>query len=1193
MSELHRIIGPYRILEPIGEGAMGVVYRAVHLESRSAAAVKTVHLPGEGLVQSLRREIHALARVCHPGVVRILDEGVHDGVPWYAMELVEGVPVHAEVLRERPLLDRLTLVRRLCAPLAYLHGEGIVHRDLKPGNVLVRPDGLPVLVDFGLVGRFAAGLSREALEVEAAAGGTVAYMAPEQARGRLVDARADLYSLGCMVYELLTGRPPFVGPTAVEVLFQHLEAEPLAPSKLAAEVPPDLDALVLRLLAKDPRERFGHADDVASALAGLGAEDGLAGAGPKPRAYLYRPAFAGREQALAELERQLAKLQGGSGACVLLAGESGIGKTRLAMELARRAERFRARVASGECLPPSAAKGSAGAGGPLHPLRRSLQAIADRCRERGVQEAERLLGSRGKLLALYEPALRSLPGQEAHPEPAELPPEAARQRLFGALSDTYAALAQDRPLLLILDDLQWADGLTADWLAHLLHTGGLERLPLLVLGTYRMEELNEQLEVALKGSGARRLELGRLDEQAIGSMVGDMLALAPPPAVFVQYLTRHSEGNPFFVAEYLRTAVDEGVLYRDELGRWQVAEPGSRESGVGSRVSSGPGSPTPDARRPTPDYESLPLPDSLRELVARRLEGLGTTSRDLVELAAVLGRELTAGLLARVAGSETVQLLEPLHELIRRQVLEEIPGGERLRFVHDKIREVTYERLVTERRRDLHRAAAEAIETLSEPERDEHLAALGRHWEEAGDAAKACQHYLAAATRARDRYAYHEAERLYRAYLGLVAAPNAQSIEARLSLGHPVLHSQNRNAEAIAEARCALEESRRLGDEALAAMSLRSLGVLHEWSGELELASELCEQALTLARRLGNRAAEGRALSDLGNMARRQGRYARAAALTEEAMAVAREIGDRRSEAIGLGNLAAMFFDQGPSEAARTLFEQALAIHREIRNPWHEEVTLRNLALIALEQGRLEEMRGLCEQALAIQERIGVRRGRGMTLATLAYASYAQKDFDQARALLEQAVEAARLTGNRAQEGAALGNLAMILAAQGRVPDAFAHFELGLGLLHGVGDRRSEASALLLRAALERQAGALDRADEILRQTEALLAAIPDSDTAVQLLCQRGMLNVALGRPAREQVELARERASRLGVRSTSEAAQAVTQLLHSVEAFEAGRPLFRGERVEDLPAGLRQWLIQSGQLAGSGGEPGERRERT
>ncbi len=230
-------IGPYRILGLLGEGGMGVVYRATHIESGELVALKTVHTSNERMLASIRREIHALSRLQHPGVVRIVGEGVHDALPWYAMELLEGLTLlrfarsrwsaalataatlagdqsghnitgvdmsgeiesdaRAEVLKARlppdamrgqpaaagHLPEVLSLVRRLCAPLAFLHGEGIVHRDLKPENVFIRQGDVPVLVDFGLVATFEGHAGRDSLELAGATMGTPAYMAPEQIRG--------------------------------------------------------------------------------------------------------------------------------------------------------------------------------------------------------------------------------------------------------------------------------------------------------------------------------------------------------------------------------------------------------------------------------------------------------------------------------------------------------------------------------------------------------------------------------------------------------------------------------------------------------------------------------------------------------------------------------------------------------------------------------------------------------------------------------------------------------------------------------------------------------------------------------------------------------------------------------------------------------------------------------------------------
>jgi eukaryotic-like serine/threonine-protein kinase len=863
-------LGPYEILEPLGVGGMGVVYRARHSQSGELAAVKTVRLPQEGLLSGIRREIHALARIRHPGIVRIVAEGMEEGLPWYAMELLEGTTLrrHAWIVTGALLpsgssrpdtppmppgstleigftgADRATaqlpgadtaqafgpephlspeqlatvgvdtgyeptgsarvsllpavppsgppshpaaggqltlllgLVRRLCAPLAFLHGEGIVHRDLKPDNVFVLPDGAPVLMDFGLSSLFGGRISREVLQAESSIIGTVAYMAPEQIRGELLDARADLYALGCILYELVTGQPPFALPSARETLEAHLLREPTPPSALVLDVPAELDELVLRLLAKRPRERIGYADDVAKALGRLGAAEPADPSAPRARSYLYRPRLAGRADVLAEVERHLERLGLGQGGVIFLGGESGVGKTRIAMEAHRRAKRRSIRMLAGECLPASAPnEGSAGDAAPLHALRRPLQRLADWCREWGAARTERILGRRGKLLALYEPALGRLAGLEAHPDPVELPAEAARFRLFSALSTTLAALAEDRPLLLVLDDLHWADDLTLGLLEFLQRAGRLERMRLLVLATYRTEEVGPALARAIASPEAPRVMLDRLGEKAVGAMVCDMLALREPPASFVSYLTRHSEGNPFFVAEYLQTAVAEGVLFRDEEGDWQVAEPS-------------------DTAATEADYRALPLPGSLRELLGRRLHSLPESARRLVEAAAVAGRESSVLVAWAVSKLDDAELLDALTELIARHVLA-ASGPGLLRFLHEKLREVAYGDIPPRRRAGLHRDTAETIEALLQAERDVYLAELGHHWQQAGIVHRARDCYLAAARRAAASFAFGQAASLYRSYLALVERPEAASVEARLALASDVLFLQGRTQEAV------------------------------------------------------------------------------------------------------------------------------------------------------------------------------------------------------------------------------------------------------------------------------------------------------------------------------------------------------------------------------------------------------------
>ncbi|WP_437317831.1 serine/threonine-protein kinase [Sorangium sp. So ce385] len=812
-------IGPWRVLAQLGRGGMGVVYRAQHSGTGALAALKTVCVGDASLVSSIRREIHALRGVQHPGVVRILDEGVQGGIPWYAMELLEGrtlrdhnqerwrprgpsnsevtvsvsaildaetstataeiapdsiIPRSYQPFAPRPfhraaggaLRQALTLLRAICRPLAYVHGRGVVHRDLKPDNVFIRDDGAPVLFDFGLAFRFEGHKGRDELQAGGRLMGSPDYMSPEQIRGDLVDARADLYALGCMLYEAVTGAVPFLGDSSAVVLSMHLYAEPLPASELVADVPPELDALIARLLKKRPEDRLGYADDVANALAALGADDAPPrdeAPAPPAQPYLYRPRLAGRGEALRQINGAIERAnERRQGSLVLVGGESGVGKTRLAVEAVHQAALVHMAVVTGACAAVSAEGERDGAvrAAPLHPFRPLLLAVADRCNELGPGGYDALLGPRGRVLAPYEPSLAQLRGHERYPEPPELSPDAARYRLRTALADTLAAFAATRPALLVLDDLQWADESSRDVLEHL-DAAYFAAHPVVLLGAYRTDEAAPALAPLLGAPWASRIELGRLDRASVGRMVRDMLALDEPPEALVRYLFEQSEGNPFFIAEYLRAAIQERMIYRDEAYVWRI-----RASAEGAAAQA-----LARAARASQPPPSLPLPGSLRELVARRLSGLSPGALALARLASVLGRELEERLLLGAAGLADVEAMDALAELAGRHVLEEAEPGQ-LRFVHDKLREVVYAGIPEPGRRALHGAAARAIEQRHRDAPDLALSypLLAHHYATAGVVQKTLEYLDKAGAQALATGASGDAVDFYRRALDLDGA---------------------------------------------------------------------------------------------------------------------------------------------------------------------------------------------------------------------------------------------------------------------------------------------------------------------------------------------------------------------------------------------------------------------------------------
>jgi serine/threonine-protein kinase len=274
-----RKLGQYRLKERLGAGGMGEVYLAEHVLLRRPCAVKLIRPEHAGDAKTLlrfEREVRTTATLTHPNTVQIFDYGhAEDGTFYYVMEYLPGLSLDQLVRRHGPLpaARAVHFLRQVCGALREAHAVGLIHRDVKPGNVMVCERGglhdVAKLLDFGLVLPQGIGREGERLTREGAITGTPAYMAPEQAAGgEDPDARSDVYSVGCLAYFLLTGQPPFAGRPAVRMLAAHLYEPPAPLTGRRPDVPEELQAIVLRCLAKDPAERFPSAHALESALAG-------------------------------------------------------------------------------------------------------------------------------------------------------------------------------------------------------------------------------------------------------------------------------------------------------------------------------------------------------------------------------------------------------------------------------------------------------------------------------------------------------------------------------------------------------------------------------------------------------------------------------------------------------------------------------------------------------------------------------------------------------------------------------------------------------------------------------------------------------------------------------------------------------------------------------------------------------------
>ncbi|MBN2381323.1 tetratricopeptide repeat protein [bacterium] len=1223
MNTVPAHIGPYRIIEKLGQGGMGVVYRAVHQDSGQAIALKTVLGLQKNLLQDLRREISILSRLDHPGIVKIVDFDDSESFPWYAMELIEGVSLRslysnlrgtdsgqvssrenvstrpqvitvtqAESQTDRngacshkntefstliarehwesgeksdsgsnrtvehlhtpaivPLSDEkqraiLTLFRRLCVPLAYLHGQGIVYRDLKPENILIQKDGLPIIIDFGLISHFGGVMNREILHIIASTAGTIHYMAPEQIRGEYVDARADLYSLGIMIYEFLTGFFPFTGATLSEIIASHLHDYPPHLSEFAPFLSQELSTLIHRLLAKKPGDRIGYAETVASILGNCGAGNGMAAGPTRSRSYLYRPGFVGRHNDLNALKQDMRSLLSGSGKLVLFEGESGIGKTRLAMEFGRKVAQKGGIVLTGMCYEADVRS--------LQALSKPFIEIADLCREQGPEFTEKLFGHRLAVMATHIPELAGIPGWKSCDRPSELPAQQAQLRLYSYIVETLQNLSQQNPLLMILDDLHWADDTSLGFIDFVLRSGSLRTHSILILGICRSEEENSSIASWRNYSDVRVIEIERMSDVNIADLIKDMLALDSAPAAFCDFLVSHSGGNPLYVAEYLNTMVDNQLLIRDERGDWhfQAGEQDQSETGLATILS-----------------EKFPIPGPIQDLIHRRLSRLDEDAVRVLRIAATLGQETDIDLVRMVKPVSDRIFWTVLNDLYQRQILEQVTP-ERLRFGHNTIRQAVYDMITAPERATLHHSIALSMESYYSDRLQEYLGALAFHWLRAGDPERARKYFIEAAEHALRNYRYGEvleysraaqeiehdnragklmADALcglsrYEETLAVVreieaspAATPLEIIEARLLAawvyeGTGDYEKCLQLVQLILDSECPdliRKETLRLqgvityflGDYERALVILRGLmneleqkdradmseqevrlylsvianiGIILDFSGHSEESLRLQNMALEICRHHGFQSAIGSLYVNLGNLYFRLGKFETAYSYYLQSKEIHYTIGYRRGFASSLNSMGVVKFRLGDYREALRLREEALLIFRAIGDQIGELTVLNNMGITLYFLGEYDKADEVLNQCLGLTELTGDKNGQAIVLKNLGTLYKSQDNPERALENVNAALALFRESGAQKHIAESWLALASNYSHLSRHSEADYSFQQCLELLQS-GDMKDLLADMYLERARSRLERYLEGAGQDLDQAK-IIASEMDYD---------------------------------------------------------------------------------------------------
>ncbi|MDQ3611249.1 MAG: AAA family ATPase, partial [Actinomycetota bacterium] len=1013
--------GRYRIERSLKSGNGVDTFLARELGADTPVVLKSIDPAVVPAAARLRfqHESVVLRQLSGAGLPGLLDAGFADDRLYLVQPYVAGVTLEA-MLRDGPLplLTTLRLGIAVATALSTAHDAGVCHRDVKPANIVVLgrdPVEAVTLVDFGFA---RSPWLDESIREDLV--GTVRYLAPEAA-GLLaapVDERSDLYALGVLLFECVAAQPPFRGPGVSDLLRQHLSMPVPALPTTGPAVPRALDAVVQRLLRKEPAERYQSAAAVAADLTALlhaveqdDLDPHLVIGRLDHRCSLTDPAFVGRDVEMAVLLDLVHGLRRGSGGLTLLEAESGGGKSRLLSEVAQQARHAGVSVLHGQGVAQAAQR-------PFTLLHSMAQDLLDSLDdEPGAADA--VIAAVSTVAPEVVRALPSLgPLLGVSSENDSGPEQFGEQRSLDALRILLLALGtRERPVLLVFDDCQWADTLTVRLLASLAaapapHLG--------VLVAFRSEEVPAgHLLRAIRDTTVVRL--GPLTPVAM-SMLAESMA-GPLPDEAVEAVARLADGSPFMGAAVLRGLVEGKALVAGPDG-WSFDAAALQDVQTARRSA---------------------------VFLVRRLELLPDDALSLLSIGAVLGKQFDVTTAVHLAG-QAPAAAAILEDARRRRLLWVDERTGRCTFFHDKIREALLDRLDQRTRQELHSRAADGLARAEHGGSDFELA---YHLDAAGRGAEGLPHALAAAELSRTQHALDAAVTHYR-MAGRAVQDDDLPHRVRIAEGlGDVLTLQG----VYGEAELRLSRARSLVDDPVHAAALDGkLGDLAFKQGDIATAKRHLEGAVA---RLGRPVPAGtvllvvrllwEVLVQAGHTLLPRLTTGRRSAEGQESDFLAMRLYSR---------LAYLYwFHSGTLPCAWVHFRGLNLAERyppsaELGQAYSEHAPVCTM-LPAFRRGVRYASR-----SLEIRRRLGDVWGQGQSRGFSGVVLYAASRYEQAAVACREAIALLERTGDRWEMNTAGWNLAMCQHRRGELVDAAATGERVFRAAQAIGDPASAGIAL-------------------------------------------------------------------------------------------------------------------------------------
>ena len=941
-----KTISHYKILSKLGEGGMGVVYKAEDTKLDRFVALKFLPAHLSSREEEKQRFIHeakAASALDHPNICTIYEiDETADGQMFIAMACYDGESLKQRIERgPLPIDQTIEIAIQIAEGLANAHSKEIVHRDVKPANVLITEDGQVKIVDFGLA-KLTGGT---VLTKEGTTLGTVAYMSPEQTQGTYIDHRTDIWALGVLMYEMLADELPFRGDYDQAIIYSILNEEPKPNNNLDSLSPNKLKQIVIRCLFKLKDARYESCSKLLSDLKSINKKQVV-----KPKTgseikyakhYLVfeEEIFVGREVQLEFLHKKFKSISETKESTIFIYGESGVGKSQLVAKALREISTLRTNIIWGRCVFQER-------GLPYHPFVSGIKNSVHNVNDDFINVLLKQSVKCGINLSNRIPYIKSF--LNLSNESVSL---LHKEQLWDSVLLLLQVFAAEQPLIFVLDDLQWADKTSLNLFSYIARN--ITKLPILLIGMYRRNaalsdeivdegSLTETVRQLNIEGVAHQINLTELSEEESAKCVSRHLDGKKVDQRLSDKIFKHTEGLPLFITELVILLKDKQLVFFENQV-WKLRE----------------------------DQQFVFISGKIQDIVYHRLNRLDDDLTEILEIASCegeyfLSETLTACLdVNRITLLKRLQILESKYNLVKH--LKNL-----YRFDHLMVQQVMYSSILPELREEYHRMIASyLIEKYSM--KDEYASRIAHHLISSGQEEGSLDYLLRAANLARDLYANEDALNLYRKIKKIVrqVGTNNSSLLMAVEEGLGDVNNSIGNSEvALFNFTNFLNLAQELSSQVDEIRALRKSAEVNRTIGKVDVASELCDEAILKAKAIDNKEELVNCISTMAFIYAAKGEYDRTIKISEEALSLTQEINDSRNRSISLSNLGFAYWHIGNYPSAMKYFNEALTIQRSIGDSLGLSTTLNFLGLVYWKLGEYERALDCASESVKIKKSI-------------------------------------------------------------------------------------------------------------------------------------------------------------------------------------------------------------------------------